>query len=92
MMTKVLLITSKDCPPCNQLKELLDRQGVLDQYEIIDIKSDEGVEKLADIYSKNPNLLKDETPQCIIEKDDGSYGSCKMDDVWDVAEGKTKQD
>jgi len=72
--------------PCVRLVTLLEVQGKLDDFELLDIEDDDDIPKIMDILEKNPEVIDDASPECVIENDDGSYGPCNIDSIWEDAE------
>jgi len=90
-MPKTILIAASDCGPCVRLVTLLEVQGVLDDYELVDMMLEEDMPLLEDIMAKNPELLEDISPQCVTKNDDGTYGPCDIEKIWAIAESVIKE-
>jgi len=86
LMPKTIIIASSSCGPCVRLVTLLEVKGVLDGYDIVDMELEEDFPILEDIMLKNPDLLENHSPQCVVKKDDGTYGPCDIERLWIIAE------
>lgn len=83
-MEQKVLIVSPNCPSCEALKTLLGKKGVLEQYQILDISTPQGLD-----FARKMDVMA--VPECVIV--DGEYARmCTEKEFKDIltAKGETQ--
>ncbi len=82
-MEKTALLMSSNCEGCKELKELLTKNGTIDNYKLIDISSEAGKELVKELGLKT-------VPSCVVIKKTPSGDEarvCSSKEFLDVLKG-----
>lgn len=77
MSSKIRIFTSPHCPPCQEIKKKLEKQGMPD-VEIIDVHSDEGYkEAMEKKITGVPFAIKNDKQCRILQEGDSVKFECQ---------------
>jgi len=90
MDAKLVLLTSKDCETCAEMKKNIERTGR--EADIIVVDGEGGKERMSELKEQGLVLTSDDVPQCFYDYGEGSFAPCDAEALFEeLKEPKTDE-